>query len=562
MNTEIRKIINLWAEKAIEDDDLAKEYALIKNDEDKLYDAFYKELTFGTAGLRGVIGFGPNRMNIYVIRKVTQGLANYLINNYSSSNDIKVAIGYDSRIKSDVFAKEAAKVLASNNIKVELFDTLSPVPILSYATRELSCKAGIMITASHNPSKYNGYKVYNEEGCQITDVAANKIYNEILKVNPFDVRPKDFNYYLRNKIIHLIDDKFFDLFINRVKKESVLGNEKVDRNVKIIYSPLHGAGLVPVTRILKESGFNNVKIVEEQRLPDGNFTTCPYPNPEIREAMELGIKYAKENDADLLIATDPDCDRVGIAVKDKDDFVLLTGNQTGVLLLNYILELRSKNKTMPKDATIVKTIVTTDMADTIASFYGVKVKSLLTGFKYIGEFIKSLEDEKKESSYIFGFEESYGYLTGSYVRDKDAVDGSLMIAEMFAYYKSHGISLIQKLDELYKKFGFYLNKLDNYQFEGAEGFTKMNQIMDSFRKRIDKIGSLEIDKINDYKKGIENLPKADVIKFFLKGNSTVTLRPSGTEPKLKLYCSIKAKDEKEAMKIYKEIHDYFDEKLR
>lgn len=562
MNDVIKNRISLWSKFAIEDSDLVNEYENIKNDEAKLIDAFFKELTFGTGGLRGVLGFGSNRMNIYNIRKATQGLANYLNKEYSSKKEIKVAIGFDSRIKSDVFAKETARVFSLNGIKVMLFKQLLPVPVLSYATRELHCDAGIMITASHNPSKYNGYKVYNSEGCQITDVVAGKVYDEISKLNPFDIHPESFNYYFSNKIIEYIDDSLLTSFINRVKKESVLGNEFVNKDVKIIYSPLHGTGLVPVTRILRETGFSNVTVVEEQRLPDGNFTTCPYPNPEIKEAMELGMEYAKKNNADLLIATDPDCDRVGIAVKDKDEYRLLTGNQTGILLLNFICELRNKNSTMPKDATIVKTIVSTDMADLIASYYKVNCKSLLTGFKYIGEHIKKLENVGKESSYIFGFEESYGYLTGSYVRDKDGVNGVFMIAEMFAYYKTKGISLIEKLNSLYEQFGYYLNTLDNYAFEGSAGFEKMNSIMASFRTNIDKIGNLNVTKTNDYSKGIDDLPKSNVIKFFLEGNSTVTLRPSGTEPKLKLYCSIKANSEAEANNKYKEIKSFFENKLK
>lgn len=557
----VSKRISTWAKFANEDKDLVDEYNLIKDDENKLNDAFFKELSFGTGGLRGILGFGTNRMNIYNIRKATQGLANYLNKTYKDLKEIKVAIGFDSRIKSDVFAKESAKVLAANNIKVKLFKTLLPVPTLSYATRELSCQAGIMITASHNPSKYNGYKVYNSDGCQITDVAAGNILDEINKINPFEVKTNDFDYYLSNNLIEYISDSLLDKYIERVKKESVL-KEEINRNCKIIYSPLHGTGLVPVTRVLKETGFNNVEVVEEQRLPDGNFTTCPFPNPEIKEAMALGIEYARRKDADIVIATDPDCDRVGIAVKDKGDYTLLTGNQTGMLLLNFILEQRSKNNTMPKDATIVKTIVSTDMADIIASHYGCKCKSLLTGFKYIGEYIKSLEEVGKEDSYIFGFEESYGYLTAGYVRDKDAVDGTFMIAEMFAYYKTHNISLIDKLNELYRKFGYYLNALDNYVFEGAKGFSKMQEIMSSIRGNIDSIGGVKVEKILDYKLGIDGLPKSDVIKFFLEGNSTVTLRPSGTEPKLKLYCSIKADDKEKATKLYEEIKAYFDEKLR
>ena len=561
MTNELYELIEKWEKNATDDKDLIEEYSNIKNDDKKLEDAFFKNLTFGTGGLRGILGFGPNRMNIYNIRKATQGLANYLIKNHTSSNEIKVAIGYDSRIKSDFFAKETAMVLTKNGINVKLFKVLLPVPVLSYATRELNCQAGVMITASHNPSKYNGYKVYNENGCQITDNAAKEIYEEINQIDPFDVKTDNFDTYFNKGLITYIDDNLLTSFINRVKKESVLGTQVINRDVKIVYSPLHGTGLIPVTRILKESGFNNVIVVEEQRLPDGNFTTCPFPNPEVREAMELGIKYAKENDADLVLATDPDCDRVGIAVKNENDYVLLSGNQTGVLLLNYVCELRTLNKTMPDNPKIAKTIVTTDMADKIAEHYGCKVKSLLTGFKYIGEYIDELEKNNDDKSYIFGFEESYGYLTGTYVRDKDAVDGALMISEMFAYYKTKGISLLDKLNSLYEQYGYYLNTLDNYAFEGAVGFSKMQNLMAKFRCHFNDISGIEIEKTNDYLNGIDDLPKSDVLKFFLKGGSTITLRPSGTEPKLKLYCSIKANDENRATKTYKIIYDFFKKEL-
>ena len=561
MEANIKEQIKLWANNATEDKDLVNEYQNIKDDEDKLLDAFFKELSFGTGGLRGVLGFGPNRMNIYNIRKATQGLANYLKKEYSDKKEINVSVGYDSRIKSDVFAKETAIVLAKNGIKVNIFKTLLPVPVLSFATRELHCQAGVMITASHNPSKYNGYKVYNQYGCQITDNAASLIYKEISSISPFEVRTESFDAYLDKGLIAFIDDNLLTKFINRVKQESVLSNQIIDRNVKIIYSPLHGTGLIPVTRILKETGFENVIVVEEQRLPDGNFTTCPFPNPEVREAMNLGIEYARKNNADLVIATDPDCDRVGIAVKNGNDYALLTGNQTGVLLLNYICELRKVNNTLPVNPIIAKTIVTTDMADNIAKYHGCTVKSLLTGFKYIGEYIGELEKNNNEKSYIFGFEESYGYLTGTYVRDKDAVDGAFLIAEMFAYYKTKGISLIEKLNELYKQFGYYLNTLDNFCFEGATGFSKMKELIEKFKKPRNEIANINVKQTNDYSNGIENLPKSNVIKFHLENGSTVTLRPSGTEPKLKLYCSIKADNEEKANHIYKEIKNYFDREL-
>jgi len=552
MEQNILNKINEWSKFAVEDLDLVNEYQSIKNDEEKLFDAFYKELSFGTAGLRGVLGFGTNRMNIYIIRKATQGVANYL-NKEFKGKKISVAISYDSRIKSDVFAKEAAKILGSNGIHVYLYKQLMPVPLLSFATRQLKCDAGIMVTASHNPSKYNGYKVYGSDGCQITEIAADKILSEIGKIDPFKVEAKSFDELLTLKVIEYIPDSILDKFVNDVRSQSVLGNAKVNKDVKIVYSPLNGAGLVPVTKILEESGYTNISVVEEQRNPDGHFPTCPFPNPEVREAMELGISYAKKLDADLLIATDPDSDRVGIAVKNGSDFTLLSGNQVGVLLLNFICELRTLNKTMPPKPFAVATIVSTDMVELIAKRYGVKMHRCLTGFKYIGSIIADYESRGEENNYIFGFEESYGYLTHTFARDKDAVNGAFMIAEMFAYYKTQGISLIGKMNSLYKEFGYFLNKTDNFVFEGAAGFNKMKEIMASFREGLSSIGGYKIKETLDYSKGINGLPKSDVLKYILENGSTVVVRPSGTEPKLKMYCSIKAKDEAESMAIYEKI---------
>ena len=552
MEQKILDKISEWSKFAVEDLDLVNEYQQIKNDENKLLDAFFKELSFGTGGLRGELGFGTNRMNIYNIRKATQGVTNYLLEEFKGKK-INVAISYDSRIKSDVFAREAARVLGSAGIHVYLYKQLMPVPLLSFATRELKCDAGIMVTASHNPSKYNGYKVYGNDGCQITEIAAGKILAEINKINPFEVKAKDFDELLNSKVIEYIPDELLDKFIDIVKANSVLGKEKVNKDVKIVYTPLNGAGLVPVTKILRESGYTNVTVVEEQRKPDGHFLTCPFPNPEVREAMELGISYAKKNDADLLIATDPDCDRVGTAVKNGNDFTLLSGNQTGVLLFNFICELRILNKAMPEKPFACTTIVSTEMVDPIAKAYGVKMFRLLTGFKYIGETIARHEPMHEENNYIFGFEESYGYLTHTFARDKDAVNGTFMIAEMFAYYKTRGISLLEKLDELYKKYGYYLNKLDNFVFEGAAGFTKMQEIMASFRSNIKDIGGYKIKEVLDYSKGINGLPKSDVLKYILENDSTVVVRPSGTEPKLKMYSSIKAPNEAEANAIYDKI---------
>ena len=533
-----------WVKNVKEDEDLIKELKELKSDEE-IEDAFYRDLEFGTGGLRGVIGVGTNRMNIYVVRKASQGFANYI--NKEFKNNKSVAISYDSRIKSDVFARAAAEVFAANGIKVFIYKELMPTPCLSYAVRELKCSCGIMVTASHNPSKYNGYKVYGSDGCQITTQAAKDILEAINALDIFeDVKHGNFNELLSKGMIEYISDDIYTKFIERVKQESLLGDEKEDKDVKIIYSPLHGTGLKPVTRILKESGYNNVIVVKEQELPDGNFTTCPYPNPEIAEAMALGVEYAKKNNADLLIATDPDCDRVGIAVKNKDGkYVLVSGNQVGVLLLDYVCSMRLKHDNMPANPLFIKTIVTTDMAKKIAEFYGVRHIDVLTGFKYIGEQILHLEKEGHENSYILGFEESYGYLSGSYVRDKDAVDGVFMIVEMFSYYKTRGISLLDKLDELYKKFGHYSNYLKSYEFTGVTGFKKMNDIMELFRNKVRNIGKYEVSELLDYSKGLNGLPKSNVIKMIFKDGSNIVVRPSGTEPKLKIYVSLLGNSEEE-----------------
>ena len=534
------KIINeykKWCLKVTEDTDLIEELKNINNQEDKIEDAFYRDLEFGTGGLRGVIGVGTNRMNIYMVRKASQGLANYVKVRYKNPS---IAVSYDSRIKSTLFAKTASEVFAANGIKVHIYKELMPTPCLSYAVRELHCSAGIMVTASHNPAKYNGYKVYGDDGCQITTEAAKTILEEIEKVDVFnDPIYKPYDEMLQNGMINVINDDLYTSFIERVKKESLLVDEKVNKSVKIIYSPLNGTGLKPVTRILKESGYTDVIVVKEQEQPDGNFPTCPFPNPEIKEAMAVGIEYARKYDADLLVATDPDCDRVGIAVKDKDDYRLLTGNQVGVLLLDYVCSQRIKHNIMPKDPVAVKTIVTTDMAKVIAEHYGVEIKEVLTGFKFIGEQILYLERQGKENSYIFGFEESYGYLSGGYVRDKDAVDGTFMIVEMFAYYKNKGISLIDKLNELYKTYEYYSNYLNSYSFEGAKGFYHMQELMNNFRTDFANFGTYKIEKVIDYNNGIDGLPKSNVLKMFLTDGFTLVIRPSGTEPKIKVYISIK-----------------------
>ena len=549
---DYKTIFDQWLVNATEDKHLIKELEQIKDQPHLIEDAFYRDLEFGTGGLRGVIGVGTNRMNIYVIRKASQGLANYVRNRFK--DNLSIAISYDSRTKSDLFASTAAEVFAENGIKVFIYKELMPTPCLSYAVRELHCSAGIMVTASHNPAKYNGYKVYGEDGCQITTNAAKEILSEIDKVDCFkDVKHGKYENLLKKGLINVIDDELYTRFINRIKEESLLFGEEIDKSAKIIYSPLHGTGLKPVTRILKESGYTNVIVVKEQEQPDEFFTTCPYPNPEIKEAMQVGIEYAKKYDADILIATDPDCDRVGIAVKGREDYVLITGNQVGVLLLDYVCSQRKKHNKMPVDPVAVKTIVTTDMAEEVAKDYGVRMINVLTGFKYIGEQILYLEQQGKEKSYIFGFEESYGYLSGSYVRDKDAVDGSFLIVEMFSYYKSKGISLLDKLEELYQRYGYYSNYLNSYEFEGLDGFNKMQQIMSKFRNEIKEIGDYQINKVIDYQKGIDGLPKSNVLKMFLSDGITVVVRPSGTEPKIKIYVSIKGNSIKDNNLKYEEL---------
>ena len=534
MKTSIEKF-NEWVLNVKEDQDLINELKTMKDNKPLIEDAFYRDLEFGTGGLRGVIGAGTNRMNIYVIRKASQGLANYINKHFDKPS---ISISYDSRIKSDVFSKTAAEVFAANGIKVFIYKELMPTPCLSYAVRELHTSGGIMVTASHNPAKYNGYKVYGSDGCQITTEAAAEILSEINNIDPFKTKHSSFEENVKNGMIEYIDDELITKFINRVKEESVLFGEEIDKNVKIVYSPLHGTGLKPVTRILKETGYKNVVVVKEQEEPDGNFTTCPYPNPEIKEAMALGMEYAKKENADLLIATDPDCDRVGIAIRNGEDYVLMSGNQVGVLLLDYVCSQRVKHNKMPANPVYVKTIVTTDMANKVAENYGVAHKDVLTGFKYIGEQILFLEKKHQETAYILGFEESYGYLSGSYVRDKDAVNGSFLIVEMFAYYKSKGISLLDKLNELYKKYGYYSNYLNSYEFEGAQGFKKMNDIMEFFRNKVNELDGVKIQEIKDYDKGIEGLPRSNVLKLIFANGDSVVVRPSGTEPKLKIYISL------------------------
>ena len=542
-----------WRSKATEDADLLPELRAM--DESRMEDAFYRNLAFGTGGLRGVIGAGTNRMNVYTVAKATQGLANFLKKQYAAPS---VAIGYDSRIKSDLFARVAAEVFGANGVKVFLWPQLMPVPTVSFATRYLHTCAGVMITASHNPAKYNGYKVYGPDGCQITTAAAGEILGEIEKLDIFeDVSRGDFEAALRSGIIEYIAPQVYTAFVEAVKGESVLFGDQVDRNVAIVYTPLNGSGLKPVTRTLEEMGYTNITVVLEQAQPDGHFPTCPYPNPEIREAMALGMEYARKHNADLLLATDPDCDRVGIAVKDAaGDYRLLSGNQVGLLLLDYICAQRVRHGKMPKNPVLVKTIVTMDLAQRIAEHYGLETRNVLTGFKFIGEQIGALERQGRADSYVFGFEESYGYLSGTYVRDKDGVNGAYMICEMFSFYATRGLSLLEKLEELYKTYGYCLNTLHSYEFEGSAGFARMQQIMASFRGNAPAFGGKKVESLLDYSQGLDGLPKSDVLKFLLEDNCSMVVRPSGTEPKLKVYISVTAENEEQAREIERSIsHD-------
>lgn len=553
----IKQEYERWITNAVADMDIVTELKTM--DDEKIEDAFYSNLTFGTGGLRGVIGAGTNRMNIYTVAKASQGLAYYLKKNFKVPS---VVIGYDSRIKSDLFAEVAASVFVANGIKVYIWPVLMPVPTVSFAVRYLHTSAGVMLTASHNPSKYNGYKVYGADGCQITTESATEVYTEIDKLDIFeDVKTYDFAEGVKKGIIEYIPNEVYTAFVNEVKKQSVLFGEEVDKNVAIIYSPLNGTGLNPVTRTLKEMGYTNITVVKEQEQPDGNFPTCPYPNPEIREAMTLGMEYAKRYHADLLLATDPDCDRVGIAVKNKvGEYELLTGNETGMLLLDYICSQRVKHGKIPDAPVMVKTIVTMDMAEQIAAHYGLRTINVLTGFKFIGEQIGKLERLGKTDSYVFGFEESYGYLTGSYVRDKDGVNGACMICEMFSYYAAQGISLLDKLEELYKIYGYCLNTLHSNEFDGSTGFVKMQNIMQLFRKGIKEFGGKKVVKVLDYASGLDGLPKSDVLKFLLENNCSVVVRPSGTEPKIKIYVSVSAENKEMAesieTKIWKSTEKY------
>ena len=536
-----------WCETPLEDAALTAELEAIAGNEDEIKERFAVALKFGTAGLRGVLGAGSNRMNIYVVRQATQGLANWV---KTQGGNQLVAISFDSRINSDVFAKEAAKVLAANGIKVRIYDALMPVPALSFATRYYEANAGVMVTASHNPAKYNGYKAYGPDGCQMTDEAANIVYAEIQNTDILTgAKLMSFEDGVAAGLIEYVGDDCKEALYDAIKARSVRPGLCKTAGLKLVYSPLNGSGLVPVMRVLSDLGIDDVTIVPEQQYPDGNFPTCPYPNPEIFEALRLGLELAKKEGADLMLATDPDADRVGIAMKCPDgSYELVSGNEVGALLLDYICAGRIEKGTMPEKAVAVKSIVSTPLADAIAEHYGVEMRSVLTGFKWIGDQIAQLEAANEVERFIFGFEESYGYLAGPYVRDKDAIIGSMLICEMAAYYRSIGSSIKQRLEEIYAEYGRYLNKVDSYEFPGLSGMDKMTGIMEELRKNpLEEIAGYKVVKAVDYKKPEETgLPAADVLIYTLEGGATVIVRPSGTEPKIKTYFTTLGKDLEEA----------------
>lgn len=561
---DIIKNYELWLENAGDDKDVAEELVSIKGSENEIYERFYTELSFGTAGLRGIIGAGTNRMNVYTVRRATQGLANFLKGKYENPS---VAISHDSRIKADLFAREAARVLSANGIKVYISKELQPTPVVSFAVRELKTQAGIMVTASHNPAKYNGYKCYGSDGCQMTETNADAVYSEIQNVKYFngDIKLIDFDEGISSGMIEWIDDSLYEKYLENVQAQSINPDVCKGSALKIVYTPLNGAGNKLVRKVLGNIGIENVIVVPEQELPDGNFTTCPYPNPEIKEALDLGLKLCEKTQADLLLATDPDSDRVGIAVKTDKGYRLMSGNETGIMLLNYILSCRKEKNTLPEKPVAVRTVVTSKLVDKICEKYGCELKRVLTGFKYIGEQILLLEEKNEESRYVFGFEESYGYLAGTYVRDKDAVVASMLICEMAAYYHNKGLSLNEVMDSLYNEYGYYFNKTVSFEFDGSAGMQKMTDIMSSLRNsHPTDVAGFKVEEYSDYLNSVSknlltgkeetiNLPKSNVLAYSLSGGGAAIVRPSGTEPKIKVYITSVGKNESDAVKIADEM---------
>ena len=545
----------LWCQKATADSDLATELRNIKDDPDAISDAFYKDLEFGTGGLRGVIGAGTNRMNVYTVGKASQGLAAYV---NSVTDHGKIAIAYDSRIKSDLFAKTAAFVFAANGIKVYLYRELMPTPMLSYAVRALSCDAGVVVTASHNPAKYNGYKAYGADGCQLGPDAADYVLSIMNQVDIFDgVKTVDFDTALQSGAIEYIGQELIESYLDEVQACRVAPQADVS-SLNIVYSPLHGSGNKPVRSILKRIGVQKVTVVPEQELPDGNFPTAPYPNPEIRQAFSCALELAKQVKPDLLLATDPDCDRVGIAVKNGEEYTLISGNDVGALLLDFILARRKENGTLPEKPIAVKTIVTTELCRKIAADHQCELLDVLTGFKFIGEQITNLEKIGQENRFVFGFEESYGYLGGTYVRDKDAVIASMLICEMAAFYKEAGKTLLEVLESLYRKYGYYLCSQKSFTCEGESGMNKIRGMMRSLRENPPlTVNGTDVIRMDDYETSVSldvktaqetkiALPKSNVLAFFLADGASLIVRPSGTEPKIKLYIGSVGKTKEEA----------------
>ncbi len=564
----INELYKIWCEKAIDDPELITELKNVENDADGINDRFYRNLEFGTGGLRGVIGAGTNRMNIYTVRRATQGFANYINEAYENAH---VAVSYDSRINSDRFAKAAAGVFAANGIHVHIYTELMPTPMLSFAVRDLKCQAGVMVTASHNPSKYNGYKAYGADGCQLSISESEKVIEKVNLLDMFDgVKCMDFDEAVKNGMIEYIGQDTIDRFYDNVLSQGLNTQLIADSGLKVVYTPLNGTGNKPVRYILDKIGVKDVTVVPEQEMPDGNFTTCPYPNPEVREALEYGLRLCDKVKPDLLLATDPDCDRVGIAVPDENyNYVLITGNEMGAMLLEYICSERTRQNKMPKNPVTVKTIVTTDIIKKIAENYGVEVIEVLTGFKFIGEQIGLLEAKNEEDRYIFGYEESYGYLSGSYVRDKDAVNASMLICEMAAFYRTKGISLLQARANMYKKYGVYHHTQQSFTFEGEAGMTKMSEIMTNLRENHPaEIGGYKVMQFSDYQNRVTvdlvtgekteiTLPKSNVLVFNLEENAGVIIRPSGTEPKIKAYYTAVGSSQQEAEKIEKKLVESF-----
>ena len=560
---DINKLYALWREKAVEKEVL-DELVAVEGDEKEILDRFWQNLTFGTGGLRGVIGAGTNRMNVYTVSQATQGLSNYLNEAFEKPS---VAVGYDSRINSDKFARAAASVLAANGIKVYIFKELMPTPIVAYAVKELGCSSGIVITASHNPSKYNGYKCYDERGYQMTDEAAKRTLEYINSCDIFeDVKTCDFDKAVEDGTIEYIEEGFLDKYFELVLSRSINPETAKNTDLSVIYTPLNGTGNKPVRRILAKTGVKDVTVVPVQENPDGRFPTCSFPNPEIREAFNEALKLAETKKADLLLATDPDCDRVGIAVLTDGEYKLMTGNDVGCMLVDYILSQKKEKGTLSEKPVIVKSIVSSDLSTMVAESYGAEMRNVLTGFKYIGELMTQLQEKGEADRFELGFEESYGYLSGMHTKDKDAVNASMLICEMAAYYKEKGLTLVDVMRSLHQRFGFWNNSLFNFGFEGADGMAKMLSMMDALRTDAPaSLGGKAVAVVEDYKTGASldvktgektalNYPSSNVIILILENRDKVIIRPSGTEPKIKIYTMTQGRDEAQAdaqTEIYK-----------